>query len=82
METLKDVEHSLEEKLHNILHELEAKLQSLFGSHPKIAEHVAEAKAQVSEVVGAPIESHSTTEEDEGNKDPSTGAGNDPAAAS
>jgi uncharacterized protein (DUF885 family) len=46
--------HTLEEKLHNILHELEAKLQNIFGSHPKIAEHVEEAKAQVSKAVPTP----------------------------
>lgn len=38
----------LEQKLHAVLTELETKLQSLFGSHPKIAEHVATAKQEAS----------------------------------
>lgn len=82
MESLKDVEHTLEEKLHNILHELETKLQALFGSHPKIAEHIAEAKAQVSEAVRTHQPLSSDVEKNEDTKEPSTGEGNDPAAAS
>lgn len=54
MSELQAIEHSIEEKLHDILHQLEAKLQQVFGSHPDIAVHVATAKAQVSEVV-APV---------------------------
>lgn len=38
----------LEQKLHAVLTDLETKLQSLFGSHPKIAEHVATAKQEAS----------------------------------
>ena len=51
MSEIKTIEHDVEAKLHAILHELESKLQGTFGSHPKIAEHVAAAKVQVSAAV-------------------------------
>lgn len=43
--------HDIEARFHAILHELEVKLQSLFGSHPKIAEHVSDAKTQVTDAI-------------------------------
>jgi hypothetical protein len=45
MSEIKNVEHDVEAKLHAILHELETKLQGIFGSHPKIAESVAAAES-------------------------------------
>jgi hypothetical protein len=53
MSEIKNVEHDVEAKIHAILHELETKLQGIFGSHPKIAESVAAAKEQASAAVSA-----------------------------
>lgn len=49
-EVMKDIET----EVHKILTELEAKLQAVFGSKPQIAEHVATARAQVSQVTATP----------------------------
>lgn len=51
MSELQKIEASVEEKIHAALAVLESKLQVLFGSHPKIAEHVAEAHQQIADAM-------------------------------
>lgn len=53
---LTNIEHTLEAKLHAILHELEAKLQTAFGSYPYIAEHFSIARAKLSAELAPGIE--------------------------
>lgn len=50
MSELRTIEREVEEKVHTILHELEAQLKGIFGTQPQISHSVAEAKKKVSAI--------------------------------
>lgn len=50
MSELQTIEREVEERVHTILHELEAQLKGIFGTQPQISQSVAEAKKKVSAI--------------------------------
>ena len=57
MSELRTIEREVEERVHTILHELEAQLKGIFGTQPQISQTVAEAKKKVSAITTPVVES-------------------------